>query len=473
VARFERGGRFTELWLTEGDPWRVLWRRDGDLADEDAASPERVHLEYTFGAEREVAALIGELLRAGWQRVPDPARETPCPDEDWDPALAAALRSGDLDAALVLGDVLQEHGHPRGALIAIQRAREDRPDDAELRGREAELLADAAPVLLGALVPHVSPEEGDQPTLLLTWKRGFIERARIDGHHDRGASEQILWELLRHPSARFLRELEIGCHSPGDQDNTLMADVLIHAQHAPPLRRLFLGDFDDTNVDQIDISRAPIGDLTGLGTRYPMLEDLIVKGTGDAILDLRLPLLRRFAYRTSSLRRATLAAIVAADWPVLEDLEIWFGASEYGSECDASDIPSLLAIDAPLLRALRLMNAEFTDELVEHVVASPLAQRLEELDFSLGTLTRDGGDQLARHAAAFPRLRRLAVYDCALDDAALARMRDAGLPVDETPCSPAEAQCLAWRQESRPTDYRNHRRPRMTQKRNRYVSDSE
>jgi hypothetical protein len=119
------------------------------------------------------------------------------------------------------------------------------------------------------------------------------------------------------------------------------------------------------------------------------------------------------------------------------------------------------------------MNADFTDEAIEHVVASPLARRLETLDFSLGTLTCEGADRLIAHAPRLAGLQRLVVFDCALDDDALDRMRAAGLPVDETPRSSAEATCLGWRQASAPHSYRRWRRPRCTQKSERFVSVSE
>jgi hypothetical protein len=105
-----------------------------------------------------------------------------------------------------------------------------------------------------------------------------------------------------------------------------MCDVLVRSGPTPPLRKLVIADFDDSQIDNIDISRAPIGDLAGLGERYPELEDVVLKGTGDVVLgDVRLPRARRFALRTSTLTRATLASILRAPWPHLEDLELWFG----------------------------------------------------------------------------------------------------------------------------------------------------
>ena len=153
---------------------------------------------------------------------------------------------------------------------------------------------------------------------------------------------------------------------------------------------------------------------------------------------------------------------------------MWFGEREehYGAECSESDVAALLARALPRLRALRLMNADFTDEVVPLVIASPIAGQLEVLDFSLGTLSDTGAGALAAARTAFPRLTGLRVYDCALTSRGLARLHDAGFPVDETPGTPAEAQCLAWRHES-PASYQRWQPGTRSQKTHRFVSVSE
>lgn len=476
MARFEREGRFVELWLEAGDPWPSLWRREGAIDREAEARPAEVPLEHRFSGDSTYCRHATALLHEGWQWVHDPARDPSVSEEPTFEVLEAALRAGEDGAELVYADWLQQRDHPRGYLITLHHALEQRPGDPELEAAVRELFETHGEALLGPLAEHVG-EPGDHgvPYLQLAWRRGFIETARIGGSHDRGESEQIVQRLLRHPSARCLRALEIGCHQPGDQDNRMMAALITNAEPAPPLRRLVLADFDHSHVDQIDISRAPLGDLSGLGRRYPALEDVQLKGTGDVELgDLALPNARRFALRTTSLRRRTLAAIAAAPWPRLEDLELWFGdpADHYGAECGADDLADLLAAELPRLRALRLMNAPFTDEILERLAACPLAPRLEVLDFSLGTLSDAGTGRLAKLRAAFPRLVSLVVYDCALSDRGLARLRTAGFAVDEEPASPAERQCLEWRQQS-PTAYDRWRLPRRTQKTHRFVTEAE
>src|SRR5262245_8371063 len=298
----------------------------------------------------------------GWRHVPLAF------DEPIEPALEESLRRElDAETALVYADWLAQHEHPRAELIAVQHARRARPEDPELIAEEALLFERHADVLLGALGAYLREVQLDEQGLELAWEHGFIARARV-GWDASDDPHLALETLLDHRSARFLRELAIGRHEGGDQDNRRMCEILLYASPtpAPPLRTLFIGDFDESQYDGIDISRAPIGDLSGLGEIYPLLEDVILKARGDVELGaLSLPRARRFALRTSTMTRATLGAILAAPWPELVDLELWFGDPtwHYGAECGLDDIRPLLAEGGfPKLRALRLMNAMFTDE---------------------------------------------------------------------------------------------------------------
>ena len=242
----------------------------------------------------------------------------------------------------------------------------------------------------------------------------------------------VAWRRSMHrPSGRFLRELVIGRHQYGDADNELMVDVVLRGvERPPPLRALFVGDFDR----DVDISRAPLGDLSGIGV-HPDLEDLQLRGRGDFFLDaLDLPRLRRFALRTSSLPAGRLATILTARWPALEELELWTGNRSYGATCTAREFEGWLGSDAdvPRLRVLRVMNSELTDELCAMLVASPRSSALEVLDLSLGTLTDHGAGVIAAGARAFTSLRELDVTWNALGRAGISALTRAGLPVRGT-----------------------------------------
>jgi uncharacterized protein (TIGR02996 family) len=391
-------------------------------------------IEHGVTARGEVWYRYCELLRErfanGWWRVRDPERE-PADDEPREPALEAALAAdpGDAGAALVYADWYEQRGHPRGALIAIQNARFDNPGDAALADAERTLLRRESARLFG-----VDRAEKSALGIDLVWERGFVRAARVGGRHPFGATEELVWRLLQHPSLRFLRELVIDRHV----DNRLIVDLLMRGSPTPPLRVLEIADLDHTYIDNIQLADAPIGDLAGLGDRYPQLEDVVLKGAGDVTLGkLDLPRARRFALRTSDLRRATLAAIAGARWPELVELEVWTGAADHGCNCTTHDVAGLLtaefAVRAPKLRVLRVMNSELTDELCWMFATSPVVAALDTLDLSLGTLSDAGARVLADARHSLAHLRELYVYDNAVGFAGLDAMRDAELSVIETP----------------------------------------
>lgn len=373
-----------------------------------------------FAAWRGYATEQRDLYERGYHRVWDPLREPEAAEE----------AGGEIADPLVRADYLIERGHPRGPLIVA--------------GHDPAIVAAHEDVLLGPLASE---------HLKLSWERGYIARASIVGFQDDG--EDRLWDLLRHPSGRYLRELIVGCHQAGDQDNRLMAATLLHAGPTPPLEVLELADFDESEIDNIDISRAPLGDLRGLGQKYPLLRSVELKGNYDLRLgDLSLPWAQKFALRTSALSRQVVDSICEAAWPALEELELWFGDDEYGGDCTLDDALRVLRLDLPALRVLRLMNAPFTDELAPHLARAALVKQLRVLDLGLGTLSDAGARVLIAHAESFQHLDALGVHENSLSTRGLASLR-AVVPADETLSSPARA----------------HRTSR--QKRSRYVSVTE
>lgn len=462
MVRLVRDGESYDLWAVSTSDAEQLWSREND------GEPVLVPTTWKFSVDRELTAALLERLTTGWRRVRDPEREVEC-DEPFDPELDAAMRANwDPATALVYADWYQQHNqHPRGELIALQVARAKQPEDPALAEAEAALLAREHDRLLGPI--GVKPESYHLG-LELTWEYGFVTAVRISGQGKDSQGEQLLWDVLRHPSTRFLRELVIGCFQFGDQDNQLIAALLFHAGPRPPLRKLVLADFDDTFTDNIDISRAWLGDLSALSERYPLLEDVVIKGRSvgseqpvphGGLASLALVHCRRFAVRTSGMRAAMLAAIAGAPWPELVELEVWTGTTEYGSDCTLADVQKLLAQLPPKLRVLRILDNEFTDELVPHLIAAHAAHPLDELDVSLGTLTDKGAQVLLDRAGELAGLARLRIFDNCVGPAMLERLRASTLPIVEAAPFPGEG----WDQ----SDYDRTN----GQKNERYVSVSE
>ena len=330
MARLVRGDEVIDLWVDDGADGTWLRARAGDGPICELRRAPRAWVERGFANE------LSMRLRDGWRRARDPAREVDVDDEPREPRLEAALAAdlGDAAAALVYADWYQQQEHPRGDLIAVQHALAARPGDAELRAHEAALFRDWREHLLGPLGQPLANPYG-QVSLALSWQHGFVRAARLEGIAGTTAAGQLVWELLRHPSARFLRELVVASGEARSEDGELALDMLLHAGPTPPLCTL--------HVLREDLATT-LGDLTELGARYPLLEDVVLTGYGDAELGaLSLPRARRLAFRTATLYRETAAALACAELPALAELELWFGSADSQAGCTAADLAPLWA----------------------------------------------------------------------------------------------------------------------------------
>ncbi len=399
MARFERGGKVFEI------------------TSEDA--------EY-LNRQR-------EHLRDGWRRVTDPRCETSLDGEPREPVLEAALRNdpGDLGAALVYADWLQQRGHPRGALIAVQHALVHRPDDAGLRAEEVRVIVDAGEALVSRpllarvgfrsahhehelleLSPRTMPDSG-----MLTWDHGFLRAASVLLRRH-AADEDLFWEILRHPSARFVSNLLLGISTT--RDIGLVLALLLAAQ--PPLRKLVM------RRDEYDRSASPrpwsAVSLAGLAATFPMLEELDLELAARAVQLHALP-----AERLRRLRLvidgnvADLATVLATPWPALEELEL------------ARPNPSGLAATFaeprfPVLRRLKLTHPTRGIELCRAVLRSPVAAGLERLDLTQTRLDPEAVTALVDGRNQLGRLDVLRVTRESVRENGVDRLRAAGYPIE-------------------------------------------
>jgi uncharacterized protein (TIGR02996 family) len=327
---------------------------------------------------------------------------------------------------LVYSDWLQERGNPRGWLVlASQRCADATSEDERMLAFVdwASQVHHHAQQWLGAFAPHAAATGSTR------WRYGFVTELGFDLGYSRRRkldAGALLASTLALPVCRFVRRLAIG-DIPADDELSYepIVDTLLRVD-LPQLRALEIAP------NEYQMSSTHL-DATGLAEHFPTLESLVL-GAGDLTTGaLVLPHLRRFAIRTGGLTRNNLAAICAARWPALEDLEIWFGGADYGAdEFTAGDLaPILSARVQPKLRRLALCNSELADAICTALVSAPVLPQLAELDLSMGTMTDLGAQVLITNAARFAHLGKLSVDDNALSDAAVASLRRA-LPNVET-----------------------------------------
>jgi uncharacterized protein (TIGR02996 family) len=333
---------------------------------------------------------------------------------------AIEINPDDRDAHMVLADYLQSKGDPRGEWISLLLAGKD--------AEAASHLEKHAAVLVGDLALHATTYDGEKRDAY-TWKWGYVRAVRLshNSYAEKlpGGLAPVLETLLAHPAGRFLAEATLTFNGDPNEDNLQSLIDLLAAAPRSALHKLHFGDFkyagaarDIDRGDDTEISWYSVGNLSALWPSLPNLATLIVQ-TGSAESSLAggttlgtvaLPALRHLEYRTGGLDEHNAASLVAVAAPKLVHLDIWTGSSTYGCGATADHIRTLLArTDLPELRHLGLMNCEFADELVELLVTSPLTRQLRELDLSLGCLTDDGAQLIAKHRDAFAHLDKLDV----------------------------------------------------------------
>ncbi|GMT99208.1 hypothetical protein KH5H1_33270 [Corallococcus caeni] len=399
--------KFWEITL-EGTTLTKRWGRigtDGQEKVEEFDSKAEAKKEYEAQVrekERKGYTLAGSADGDGGEATAESAVN---------PDLEAAIltKPDDVKGYLAYAEWLKGEGDPRAELILLQHSAMDVPAaTATAVGKKAAKFIEAhAQELLGESLAEAVSDE----TLKLEWHLGFIREARL-GQVDYDSTADIpdlLAELLAHPSARFLSRLTLGMASfdgENDYDDTLA--VLAKAKPAPPLRSLFIGDFEFP--DETEISWTQVGDLKPLYKVYPQLQELRVRGGEIGLGKIDLPELRSFTVETGGLHQGSVKDIVKAKWPKLESLEVWFGQENYGASGGVKDLKPLLdAEGVPALRKLGLRNAEFTDELCAALPKSKILAQLEELDLSMGTMSDAGAQTLAENAKAFAHLKALDV----------------------------------------------------------------
>lgn len=350
------------------------------------------------------ARLLEHVAPAGYEPRGDAVlvhRPEPLPDLDpvlahWEQRIAQAPDDDDAYRACAM-----ELGPPRAEL-----ARRSPVDiDAFLQAHRA--------ALLGPLAGWV--DGGDERSLEVHWRHGFARHARLafDGLGS-GEMAAVLGAALRAPVGRFLRSLTIGMNLEAGVCEYGSVIAAIAEAAAPILETVFIGDFEFP--DRTELSWTDVGNASPLWS-LPGLRHLTLQGGAMFLGYVDAPSLEHLEVRTGGLSKAAVRSIVGAEVPRLETLRVWFGDREYGAGGEVADLSPLLRGETfPRLRELGLMNAEFTDELCEPLLASPLLARLEHLDLSMGTLTDAGAAALRAGAAALRHLRRLDVSDNLLSE---------------------------------------------------------
>ncbi len=383
--RFERDDagvrRFWEIEL-EG---REIVTRRGRLAG--LVDAKRRKLDSPEGALEQAELQVEERTNEGWievtAQVQGPARnaelERAIVDDPRDPAPWS-----------VYADWLQARGDPFGEPLALSLTNAAEFDPRALWSTQLRWLGNA--LELERLGP-------------LEHRHGFLVEARVEWPEILGmnAARRLLAALLRSPTSQLLRRLTLARPSNNQLVDALLGDD--DSLRLEQLRELTLGEFED----RCPFAWVRIGDLARVLLACPTLERLRAWGSEIGWTQtVQHGALERLELVTGGLASEVVEALLRSKLPRLRRLDLWFGQPGWGASATIEQLRPLFdPTHLPELRELGLINAEFTDAIVEALVGSRRLATLERLDLSRGTLHEPGAAAILTHAAAFRRLRSL------------------------------------------------------------------
>lgn len=304
----------------------------------------------------------------------------------------------DTESYLVYADWLEAQGDPRGRLISYQHELERLE---EFQSKTRQVLDENKEELLGPF---------DVPAVELEWHLGFIRRLSLKVGADgiTGSHLDLYEEMLRHPSTRYLRRLEV--ESPRALSYQALSfepmDEALGRETPPVLDEILLGE---RQVSGHGPEGVLLGNLEPFFSRRRRLKKVAILGRAH-LGPLDLPECEELDLMSAAMEPAMLHSVRDAMWPSLERLRISFGAAVYDTAGELSDWSSLLdATATPRLEHLALLHGPQPFEIVDALAQSPLLQQLKSLTLSWGTLDPPAAELLIRHRDAFAHLRELDV----------------------------------------------------------------
>lgn len=221
------------------------------------------------------------------------------------------------------------------------------------------------------------------------------------------AVEDRIADFAKQSTASAATALVIGNYDSDGGDCTACMKALIENKDAlSGLNMLFFGDI---SYEENEMSWIQNSDMTPLLDAFPNLETFGVRGAnGLAFKNLKHANLKKLTIQTGGLGMGTIRELLTAELPLLEHLEIWIGAENYGWDGSAEDLKILLDLPQfPNLKYLGICNSEIADEIAAVLGDAPIFGQIEELSLHNGNISDEG----AKALIANPALSRLKKID--------------------------------------------------------------
>lgn len=209
-----------------------------------------------------------------------------------------------------------------------------------------------------------------------------------------------LAKLLEDEQAINLEALVCGVWH-GDMTYTSSQDLITALVSAKEqlinLQALFIGDI---HSEESEISWIIQSDISPILEAYPNLQILQVRG-GEGLAFSPFvghEHLKALIIETGGLSSVTINQICALNLPKLQHLELWLGSDYYGGDSSIADLnPILVEQKFPNLFYLGLRNSEYSDDIAEALVRSPLLNTIRIIDLSMGTLSDADAELLLKN----------------------------------------------------------------------------
>ena len=219
---------------------------------------------------------------------------------------------------------------------------------------------------------------------------------RFRSDYDEPNCIPYLTHFLETDAAEEAVGIIIGNWAGDDSENdpsTVIELLCENRDRLKSLKAIYLGDIVSEENEMSWIHQA---DVTPLLEAFPDLELLRTRGGMDlSISKPKHAKLRGLICESGGLPAEVVRTVGRSAFPSLEHLELWLGTDEYGGDSTVEDLQPILSGDLfPNLKYLGLRNCQFADDVAAVIVNSPLVERIEMLDLSLGVLTDEGGRAL-------------------------------------------------------------------------------
>lgn len=211
-----------------------------------------------------------------------------------------------------------------------------------------------------------------------------------------GTSLENLADFITKENSDKVKKIVIGMWGEHDDSPHKILDCLIaNKDKLKSVTHFFIGDIGSEENEMSWIEQA---NYEVFLKEFSHIEKLELKGgKGLNIGKVNLPNLKMLRIETGGMDSSLLEEIIASkeNLPNLEYLELWLGTEEYGANIKIETVQELISGNAfPKLKHLGLMNSDIQNDIVKIFENHPILDRLEVLDFSMGTLTKTGGESL-------------------------------------------------------------------------------